>query len=66
MSSCNKVDAFKKKIFHMLFLQNLWMFPSLIILIFYVYFKQLVPRKYEGPIYLNKIKGGGQFKLSHI
>ena len=38
-------------VFHMFFLQNLWTFSSLIILIFDVYFKQLVPRKYEAPVY---------------
>ena len=38
-------------VFHMFFLQNLWTFFSLVILIFDVYFKQLVSRKYEAPVY---------------
>ena len=38
-------------VFHIFFLQNLWTFSSLIILILDVYFKQLVPRKYEAPVY---------------
>ena len=38
-------------LFHMFFQQNLWMFSSLIIPIFDVHFKQLVPWKYEAPVY---------------
>ena len=37
-------------VFHMFFLQNLWTFSSLFIL-FFIYCKQLVPRKYEAPVY---------------
>ena len=41
-------------VFYMFFLQNLWTFSSLIILYFYVYCKQLVPRKYETPVYITR------------
>ena len=36
-------------------LQNLRTFSSLIIQIFDVYFKQLVPRKYEAPVYVRML-----------